>query len=162
MANKVKWAVETPVILASGTQLNGLAATTGKAIGIVYDNATNKYRYADFELDLVGFSAAPTAGAYAELHMVYAYDGTNYADGASGVMNTSSQLGGATLQGIFPIVAIATKQYIQCPGIQLSPYKFIPAIVNTCDKIIGSGLNAGWSLTQDNELVMYPYNEELQ
>jgi hypothetical protein len=77
-------------------------------------------------------------------------------------MNTSSKLGGATLQGVFPLTNLATKQYLQCAGIQLSPYKFIPAIVNTSAQAVGSGLNANWSLTQDNELTMYPYNEELQ
>ena len=137
MANKVKWAAESATLLMSGTQMNGLAATTGKAIGtVVYDNSVQKNRFADFELDVAGFSAAPTAGGYVELHMMYAYDGTYYADGASGIANTSSILGGATLQGVFPVNALATTQFIQCPGIQLSPYKFKAAVVNATDKLI--------------------------
>ena len=50
MANKVKWAAETPVILASGTQMNGLAAAA-KAIGtVVYDNSVERQQISMGEL----------------------------------------------------------------------------------------------------------------
>jgi len=62
------------------TELNSLANNDAALDSAEYDNATNLYEFAAFEL-YVDFVSAPTAGPTIELYMIPSLDGTNYGDG---------------------------------------------------------------------------------
>jgi len=153
MANKVLWQTESSATLMS-TELNNLANDAFAVDGADYDNATNQFRFADFELFLDDFDAAPDAGGYFELHLLYKLDGTNYCDGYDGDADADSELTGATLAGVFPVTANDADQRVQLLGVQLSPYAFRAAIKNEC----GQDLTA----VDTHTLKIFPYNEEVQ
>lgn len=112
------------------TALNSLANNAG-ALGAEYDNATNDYIFATFELN-VTFGSAPTAGNTVDLYIIPAPDGTNYDDavtGASGSAPATCYAGG------FPLRAVTTAQKVPlgvgvAGGIPLPPTKFKVFILN--------------------------------
>jgi len=152
MASKILWAPESEVSLLT-TELNDMADDAIVVDGADYDNATNKFRFADFLLHCTAFDAAPGAGSYFELHIFYKLDGTNYADGEEGDAATPTPSGNS-LHGIFLIEAVNGSQYQQVLGVPLSPRAFRAAVVN----------KTGTDLTDvaTHFLKMYPHNEEIQ
>jgi hypothetical protein len=155
MANKILWVAESAATLMT-TELDNLAKTSGIAFdGADYDNATNKFRFADFELYLEEFDAAPAAGGYFELHIIYKLDGTNYADGYDGDLDADSNLGGATSVGSFgPLSANEAPHRFQITGVPLSPKAFRAAIVNRSTQDLADA--------SSHTLKIFPYNEEVQ
>jgi len=153
MANKLLWQTESSATLMS-TELNDLPNNASAVDGADYDNATNQYRFADFELFLDDFDAAPDAGGYFELHLFYKLDGTNYCDGYDGDADADSKPGANTLEGVFVVTANDADQRIQLRGVPLSPYAFRACIRNKC----GQDLTA----VDTHTLKIFPYNEELQ
>ncbi len=155
MANKLLWAAESGATIMS-TELNNLADDGVAVDAADYDNATNLYTEASFLFYATDFDAAPDAGGYFELHLVYKVDGTNYGDGEDGdVANvTEAHLSGNTLVGLFPLNAADEDQYIQLMGISLKPFAFRAVIVNKS----GTDLTA----VDTHLLKIYPYNPELQ
>lgn len=151
MANKILNAPETVSAILT-TELNSLANTAQAVDGADYDNGTNKFMMADFQLYVGDFAAAPTAGGYAELHIYYKYDGTHYADNEEGDAATPVA-SAASLVGIFPIAATDGPQYIGLQGVPLSPFAFRAAIVNKCGQAFGAS---------GNTLSIAPYNPEVQ
>lgn len=152
MANKILWAAESAATLLS-TELNNAANGATVVDGADYDNATSKYRWADFLLFIDDWDAAPDSGAYIELHIFYKLDGTHYADGEEGDV-AAPVPSAASLQGVFPIAATDGDQYQQICGVPLRPFAFRAAVK----------LATGQDITavDTHFLKMYPYNEELQ
>lgn len=111
------------------TELNSLAATSGKAISAAIDNSTNLDLFDDLEL-AVTFGSAPTAGTVVEVYLVISIDGgTNYADGSSTVLPASSSyLGG------FAVRAVTTAQRIPIRGVPLPPGSFKYLVQNTTNQ----------------------------
>jgi len=150
MANKTLWATESAATLLS-TELNNVADDATAVDGADYDNATNKYRWADFFF-FGTFDAACDSGAYVELHIFYKMDGTHYGDAEDGDV-ANVQPNANTRVGVFIIDAQADA-YAQCLRVPLSPFAFRAAVT----------LKTGQDLTNVDThwLKMYPYNEELQ
>ena len=154
MANKVLWAAESEATLITTTELDN-AADGATVLGPSdYVNGTNKFRFADFMLFIDGFDAAPDAGAYIELHLIYKLDGTHYGDGESGDLG-APVLSSNTRVGTFMVAdGDALDQYMQITDVQLSPKDFRAAVkIVTGQDLVDSA--AHW-------LKMYPHNEELQ
>lgn len=59
------------------TELNSMATATNSALSAAYDNATNLFLYADWEL-AVTFGTGPTNGTLVSLYIAARVDGTNY------------------------------------------------------------------------------------
>jgi len=153
MANKVLWTAETVATLMT-TELNNLANGAFAVDGADYDNATNKFRFADFELFLDDFDAAPDAGGAFELHLFYKYDGTNYADGYDGDADADSVPGPSTYVGSFFVTDADADQRLPLMGIQLAPKAFRACIKNSCGQDIAA--------VDTHHLKIIPYNEEIQ
>jgi len=116
-------------------------------------NGTGLKMFAMFELYIVDFDAAPTAGGYCELHIMYQLDGTNYADGEDGDV-ADPNLSAATLVGVFPIFAGDEDQRVQLGPIQLQPFDFRVALVNKCGQAIAD--------SDGSFLKIYRYTPEVQ
>ena len=110
------------------TELNSLA-NNAAALGTEYDNSSNLYLWATFELN-VQFGSSPTAGNTVDLYIIPAPDGTNYDDnttGASGAAPSTSYVGG------FPLRAVTSAQKVPlgvARRIDLPPTKFKVFVVN--------------------------------
>lgn len=110
------------------TELNSLA-NAAAALGTEYDNSSNLYLWATFELN-VAFGSSPTAGNTVDLYIIPAPDGTNYDDnttGASGAAPSTSYVGG------FPLRAVTSAQKVPmgvARRIDLPPTKFKIFVVN--------------------------------
>ena len=110
------------------TELNSLA-NAAAALGTEYDNSSNLYLWAMFELS-VQFGSSPTAGNTVDLYIIPAPDGTNYDDnttGASGAAPSTSYVGG------FPLRAVTSAQKVPlgvARRIDLPPTKFKVFVVN--------------------------------
>lgn len=110
------------------TELNSLA-NNAAALGTEYDNSSNLYLWATFELN-VTFGSAPTAGNTVDLYIIPAPDGTNFDDnttGASGAAPSTSYVGG------FPLRAVTSAQKVPLGvvrRIDLPPTKFKVFVVN--------------------------------
>lgn len=152
MVSKILWAAESEAVLLL-TELNNAADGAIIVDGADYDNATSKFRFADFLFHATDFDAAPAAGSTVELHIFYKLDGTNYADGENGDAASPTPTGNS-LHGIFHIEAVDSSQYQQILDLPLSPKAFRAAVV----------LNLGTDLTavDTHFLKMYPHNEEGQ
>ena len=153
MANKILWAAESAATLLS-TELNNVADGSTTVDSADYDNATNKFRYADFLFSGI-FDSDCDAGAYAELHIFYKLDGSVYGDGEDGDA-ASPVASGNSLVGVFAIGAdgATTPVYQQITGVRLSPFAFRAAL----KLVTGQDLTAA----DTHYVKMYPYNEEVQ
>jgi hypothetical protein len=154
MPNAILWNAKpsAETLLATDGALKNLA-NGAAAVSAECENGTGLYRFADFELYLHDFAAAPTAGGYFELHIVYQLDGTNYADGEDGDMGTP-RLSSATYAGSFPVYAGDEDQRIQLTGVPLSPHDFKCSLLNVTGQAIAN--------TDGSFLKIYRYSEELQ
>lgn len=82
MANLILWdAAATSRGDVLTTELNSLADGAFSAAGTEYDNSAGLHRFGMCEINLASLN--PTAGAYLQLFMIAAYDGTNYPDAPS-------------------------------------------------------------------------------
>jgi hypothetical protein len=109
------------IVTVASTELNSLANNAG-ALGAEYDNATNLYISAVFELS-VTFGSAPTAGSTVDLYIIPAPDGTNYDDAVTGAAGSAPATAYA---GGFPLRAVTTLQRVPL-GIGLSGPVPLPA-----------------------------------
>lgn len=116
----------TGIQTALSTELNSLAATTGKAISAALDNTTDLDIWADFELK-VTFGTAPTLNTIVELYLLPSLDaGTTYPDGSGSVLPPPSLY----VAG-FPVRAVNTAQVLVVRGIPLPPGLFKVLVQNT-------------------------------
>lgn len=108
------------------TELNTLAAATGKAVSAAQDNSANLDLWADFELT-VTFASAPVLNSIVELFILPSLDGgTTYADGSSTVV-PSPQL----YAGGFAVRAVTTAQRLHLRGLPLPPGFYKLLVQNT-------------------------------
>lgn len=149
MGTEFRWSVEAEATLLS-TELNNLADTVLGVDTADYDNAANKYRWADFLFQAI-FDAACDAGALVELHVFYRLDGTVYGDGEDGDI-AAPVASGNSLHGIFNIGADAGPIFQQCLRVPLSPFKFRGAV----RPLTGQDLTP----VDTHYLKIYPYNED--
>jgi len=159
MANKIQWDARptaatvmatdsvAPAGLRDADNLETLIAAADVA------NGTALNTVADFLLYLHDFDAAPTAGGYFELHIVYEFD-TTYGDGEDGDVAGTPHLGASTLKGLFPVYAGDENQAIQLNGVTLRPHDFRVILVNKCGQPIAD--------SDGSYLLIYPYNYEVQ
>ena len=133
------------VFAATGTLKNLAAAGVAVAAADV-GNGTDLLTHADFLLYVHDFAAAPAAGGYFSLYIIYEFT-TTYGDGEDGdVANVlATHLSAAQFAGIFPVKASDEDQYIQLCGVPIGPHDFRVVVVNNTSQAIpntdGSTLN---------------------
>jgi hypothetical protein len=99
------------------TELNAIAATTGKAISAAQDNSTDLALWADLELS-VDFVSAPTANTVIELYLVPSIDGgTTYADGSSSIVPQAAlYVGGFVVRNTTALQIMVIRSIVLPPG----------------------------------------------
>ena len=112
-----KWDDPTSRGSVLSTELNALGNDARSAAGGLLDNLTNKDQYAWAKLT-VDFVSAPSAGAYCQLFMVKALDGTNYEQGSDTVEPAQN-----ISVGSFPLLASTAAQHVTIGPFLLPPYK---------------------------------------
>jgi hypothetical protein len=122
------------VTTVMSTELNALAATTGKAISSALDNSDAVAQptlnlFADLEL-AVDFVTAPTAGTVVELYLLPSIDGgTTYPDGSTSVLpQTSLYVGG------FAVRNTTAAQVMVIRGVALPPGSYKYLLQNTTNQ----------------------------
>lgn len=157
MANTILWNARptAEALIAADGVLKNLAAAGVATCAADVANGTDLYTHADFLLYVHDFAAAPAAGGYFSLHILYEF-GTTYGDGEDGdVANvTAAHLSGNTLVGVFPINASDEDQYVQLTGVPIGPHDFRVVIVNKTSQAIPN--------TDGSTLAIYRYCQELQ
>jgi hypothetical protein len=154
MANKILWdARPTAATLLDTTGALKNLANNGLAVSAEHANGTNLNTHADFLLYVHDFAAAPSAGGYFELHLVYEFDSV-FGDGEDGDLAGTPNLTGNTLVGVFPVKAADEDQTIQLAGIPIGPHDFKAVVVNKSGQAIPN--------TDGSYLKIYPYCNEVQ
>ena len=121
----IKWAgAPTDRSTVLTTELNSLASGSRTNVGTEIDNSANLDTYGFLKL-AVTFGTNPSAGAYVEIHMLMALDGTNYPDGSSSV-----DPGADTTILTIPILASTSAQSKQIGPFLLPPSKIKFILVN--------------------------------
>lgn len=111
------------------TELNALAATTGKAISTAIDNSDALDLFDNLEL-AVDFVSAPTAGTIVEVYLLPSVDdGTTYPDGSTTVLPQSSLYVGG-----FAVRAVTSAQVMVLRGVSLPPGFFKYLLQNTTNQ----------------------------
>ena len=116
------------------TELNAMAASTGKAISAAIDNSNpdpTTYQgdlFADLEL-AVDFVTAPTAGTVIELYLLPSIDGTVYPDGSTTITPQSSLYVGG-----FAVRNTTAAQVMVLRGVALPPGKYKYLAQNTTNQ----------------------------
>lgn len=111
MAVKEEWIAGD----VSGTAIIN-AATLGSGSNLVsseVDNAINKDRFADLELQIDFDTTAPTKNRVVEVYLLLARDGTNYEDGGVSVDPLKAPV------GAFPVRDILTAQRLTLEEVRL-------------------------------------------
>lgn len=147
MANAINWqASPTNRSNVLTTELNSLGNGSYSGVGTEIDNSTNLDQWGALLVNLASLN--PTSGAYLQIYLVPATDGTNYDDAPS-----------STNPGFDKIIAqvslttgSATKR-VSTPWFRLPPTKFKFVLLN------GSGVALGAS---GNTVALYTDNDEIQ
>lgn len=115
--------------LKAGTsRTSGIAAasvaTTANYIGSEINNATNLDELADIELTYA-YGTNPTAAKTLSLHILYAFDGTNYEEGAGDGSGTGDvdPMAHTQIGAVSPAADTSTHRKL-FGGVPLLPYKF--------------------------------------
>lgn len=148
MASVVKWeSAWSSIGSVASSELNSLASNTFSGLSSEYDNSTALNQYGKLELSLAALS--PTAGAYVEIHMLTAPDGTTYEQTPAAAGPSSH-----TVVSVIPIntSASATK-LVTSPVFFLQPAKTKFCLYNACGVSFSSAGNA---------LKLYVSNDEGQ
>jgi hypothetical protein len=99
------------------TELNALAATTGKAISAAQDNSTALALWVDLEL-AVDFVAAPTANTVIELYLLPSIDGSVYPDGSASILPQSAlYVGGFIVRSTTAAQVMTLRSIVLPPGL---------------------------------------------
>jgi hypothetical protein len=115
------------------TEMNAMAASTGKAISAAIDNEMPSGTYqgdlfADLEL-AVDFVSAPTVGTVIELYLLPSIDGTVYPDGSTTITPQSSLYVGG-----FAVRATTAAQVMVIRGVALPPGDYKYLVQNTTNQ----------------------------
>lgn len=154
MANTILWNARPSAeeLIAAAGSLKNLA-NNANAISAECANGTGLYTLADFLIYAHDFAAAPTAGGYFELHIVYEF-GTTFGDGEDGDLAGTPNLTGNTLVGVFPVKASDEDQYIQLTRVPIGPHDFKCVVVNRTGQAIAN--------TDGSTLNIFRYCDEIQ
>jgi len=142
MANKIIWdgLPSEAVIMAADTAGmlltladDGIGVSSEVANGVAANNTMMA-----LELFIQSYAAAPDAGGYFEVHVVYKLDDTNYADGEAGDLATPN-LSAATLVGVMAVDATDESMYLGLTGIPIAPFDFKVCIVNKTGQALEDG-----------------------
>lgn len=154
MANKILWdARPTAATLLDTTGALKNLANNGMAVSAEHANGTNLNTHSDFLLYVHDFAAAPSAGGYFELHLVYEFD-TVLGDGEDGDLAGTPNLTGNTLVGVFPLKAADEDQTIQLCGVPIGPHDFKAVVVNKSGQAVAN--------SDGSYLKIFPYCNEVQ
>lgn len=116
------------------TELNALAASTGKAISAAIDNTPDGSTlggdlFDNLELS-VDFVTAPTAGTVVEVYLLPSIDdGTTYPDGSTSILPQSSLYAGG-----FAVRSTTAAQVMVLRGVALPPGFFKYLVQNTTNQ----------------------------
>ena len=113
---------------AMTTELNAIAATTGKAISSAIDNSATLDLFDDLEL-AVDFVTAPTAGTVVELYLLPSIDGSVYPDGSASILPQSGLFVGG-----FAVRNTTAAQIMVLRGVALPPGLFKYVVQNTTNQ----------------------------
>lgn len=128
-------------------------ANDGNAISAEVANGTALKTHMDLLLYVHDFAAAPSAGGYFAIHIVYEFD-TTMGDGEDGDLAGTPNLTGNTFVGQFPLKASDEDQTIQKVGIPIGPHDFKVVLVNKSGQAIPN--------TDGSYLKAYTYSYEGQ
>lgn len=153
MASALKWSSPASAVTVingdgSAPTLKNLASA-GQKLGNVVDNATDKNRWAAFDL-YCRFASSPSVGGYVALYLVPSVDGTDYGDGDDSVAPPTTYLA-----GVFPVRAVSTQQRVELHSVSIPPFKFKPLVINSSGQAMTNTDN-------ENVLKIRTYNEESQ
>lgn len=148
MASTLLWNARpsAEALIGATGVLKNLAAAGVAVCAADVANGTDLLTHADFLLYVHDFAAAPAAGGYFSLYIIYEFN-TTYGDLEDGdVANvTAAHLNASQFAGIFPVNASDEDQYIQLCGVPIGPHDFRVVIVNNTSQAIpntdGSTLN---------------------
>lgn len=126
-------------LIAADGVLKNLAAAGVATCAADVANGTDLLTHADFLLYVHDFAAAPAAGGYFSLYIIYEF-GAVYGDGEDGDVAAvvAANLSGNQLVGVFPVKAADEDQYIQLTGIPIGPHDFRVVIVNNTSQAIAN------------------------
>lgn len=110
------------------TELNAIAASTGKAISSAVDNSITLDLFDDLELS-VDFVTAPTAGTVVEVYLLPSLDGSTYPDGSTSVAPQ-----GSLYVGGFAVRNDTAAQKLMLRGVALPPGFFKYLILNATNQ----------------------------
>ena len=120
------------------TELNSLADGSVTALGTEEDNSTNKYLFADFQIDLASLTISSTS-AWLGVYLIPTVDGTNYPDWSSGSFanyHSGYFAGAAFIKAVSSTAARADLRNVIVP-----PGKFKVAIRNATGVSLASSGN---------------------
>lgn len=147
MANAIKWeGAPTSRGNVLTTELNSLANGGYSAAGTEIDNSANLDQWGSFEINLASLN--PTTGAYLQLFIVTAPDGTNYEDNPS-----STNPGYHASVAVLPLATGTATKRVMSPWFRLPPTKFKVVLLN------GAGVALGAS---GNTVELFTNNDEIQ
>jgi hypothetical protein len=147
MANAILWqAAPTSRGNVITTEANALGNGSYTAVGTEIDNSTNLDQYGMVEINLA--SLTPTTGAYLQLFITQAPDGTNYEDPPS-----STNPGYQMSVGVFSVTTGAATKRIMSPWFRLPPCKIKFVLLN------GTGVALG---ATGNTVELFTDNDEVQ
>lgn len=114
-------------LVAGNARTSGISAvsvaTTANKLGDAIDNATNLDDLADIQIQWA-YGSNPTASKTLSLHILYAFDGTNYEEGAGDGTGTGDvdPMAHTLVTSVSP--AADTSTHRKLVSIDLLPYKF--------------------------------------
>lgn len=147
MPNAIKWeASSTSRGNVLTTELNSLANAAYSAVGTEIDNSANLDQWGSLLINLASLN--PTSGAYLQVYLVPATDGTNYDDAPSST-NPAFQM----LVGQVAVATGTATKRISTPWFRLPPTKFKCVLQN------GTGVALG---ATGNTVTLYTNNDEIQ
>lgn len=132
MAINVTWSSYSTISTILTTELDAANfANNAQSITAAIDNTSALDFRDDLELTCT-FAATPSAGAKVEIYLLIALDGTNYADGTSGVQGGGGVVIPASTAkiGFFPIRADTNVQRVIFRAVRLPPGFFKYLLVN--------------------------------
>lgn len=140
----ILWKVDSLQTMLT-TELNSLGSGTATGVGTEYDNSSNLYMFADFELN-VTFGTGPTANTTVDLYIIPALDGTNYDTGDSTHVPPNGGIGS------FMVFNSTSAQKLVLRGVMIPPCKFkLIAVNQTNQSFPASG----------STVKMLPYGEQM-
>lgn len=157
MASALLWDARPSgeTVMAATGPLKNLANDGVALAAADVGNGTDLKTHADFLLYVHDFAAAPSAGGYFALYIIYEFN-TTYGDLEDGdVANvTAAHLNSSQLAGLFPINASDEDQYVQLCGVPIGPHDFRCVVVNKSGQAIPN--------TDGSTLTIFRYSYEAQ